>query len=51
MAANVTKKPKSQIAERTQAAVARAQRIVRVLLPLAIGTALLILGLFFAWQA
>jgi phosphomannomutase/phosphoglucomutase len=52
MAANGTKtKPKSQISERTQAAVARVQRIVRVLLPLAIGTALLILGLFFAWQA
>ncbi|HET7925256.1 MAG TPA: phosphomannomutase/phosphoglucomutase [Rhodanobacteraceae bacterium] len=51
MAANVTKKPKSQISERTQAAVARAQRIVRVLLPLAIGTALLILGIFFSWQA
>jgi len=51
MAANVTRKPKSLIAERTQAAVARAQRIVRVLLPLAFGTALLILGAFFAWQA
>jgi phosphomannomutase/phosphoglucomutase len=52
MAANGTKtKPKSQISERTQAAVARVHRIVRVLLPLAIGTALLILGLFFAWQA
>jgi len=51
MAANVKKKPKSQIAERTQAAVARVQRIVRVLLPLAIGTALLVLGLFFSWQA
>src|SRR5215475_13805220 len=51
MAANVTKKPKSQISERTQAAVARVQRIVRVLLPLAIGTLLLILGIFFSWQA
>jgi phosphomannomutase/phosphoglucomutase len=51
MAANVSKKPKSQISERTQAAVARVQRIVRVLLPLAIGTALLVLGIFFAWQA
>jgi phosphomannomutase/phosphoglucomutase len=51
MAANGTKKPKSQVSERTQAAVARAQRIVRVLLPLALGTALLILGIFFAWQA
>jgi phosphomannomutase/phosphoglucomutase len=51
MAANVSKKPKSQISERTQAAVARVQRIVRVLLPLAIGTALLILGIFFSWQA
>ncbi len=51
MAANVTKKPKSQISERTQAVVARVQRIVRVLLPLAIGTALLILGVFFSWQA
>ncbi|HEY6895613.1 MAG TPA: phosphomannomutase/phosphoglucomutase [Rhodanobacteraceae bacterium] len=51
MAANISKKPKSQISVRTQAAVARVQRIVRVLLPLAIGTALLILGVFFAWQA
>ena len=51
MAANVTKKPKSQMSERTQAAVARVQRIVRVLLPLAVGTLLLILGLFFSWQA
>ena len=51
MAANVTKKPKSQISERTHAAVLRVQRIVRVLLPLAIGTALLILGIFFSWQA
>jgi phosphomannomutase/phosphoglucomutase len=51
MAANVAKKPKSQISERTQAAVARVQRIFRVLLPLAIGTALLILGVFFSWQA
>ncbi len=51
MAASVTKKTKSQIAERAHAAVARVQRIVRVLLPLAIGTALLILGTFFAWQA
>jgi phosphomannomutase/phosphoglucomutase len=50
MAANI-KKAKSQISERTQAAVARVQRIVRVLLPLAIGTALLILGIFFSWQA
>jgi len=45
------KKPKSQISERTHAAVLRVQRIVRVLLPLAIGTALLILGIFFSWQA
>ncbi len=51
MAANDTKKPKTQISARTQAAVARAQRIVRVLLPLAFGTALLILGVFFSWQA
>jgi phosphomannomutase / phosphoglucomutase len=51
MAANITKKSKSQMSERTQAAVARLQRIVRVLVPLAIGTALLVLGLFFSWQA
>ncbi|HEX5124253.1 MAG TPA: phosphomannomutase/phosphoglucomutase [Rhodanobacteraceae bacterium] len=50
MAANI-KKAKSQISERTRAGVARVQRIVRVLLPLAIGTALLILGVFFSWQA
>src|SRR4051812_41374936 len=51
MAANISKKPKSQMSERTQAAVARVQRIVRVLVPLAIGTTLLVLGLFFSWQA
>ncbi len=50
MAAKDVKKPRER-SPRMIAAIARAQRILRVLIPLAIGTLLLALGLFFAWQA
>ena len=50
MADKEIKKPRER-SPRVIAAIARAQRIVRVLIPLAIGTLLLALGLFFAWQA
>ena len=53
MAAKDSKKPKpeSESALRAKAALARVRRTARVLLPLAAGTALLLLGVFFAWQA
>ena len=44
-------KPESETAQRAKAALARVRRTVRVLLPLAAGTLLLLLGVFFAWQA
>ncbi|HEY6985247.1 MAG TPA: phosphomannomutase/phosphoglucomutase, partial [Rhodanobacteraceae bacterium] len=51
MGAKSNNKGQTERSERMTAAIARVQRIVRVLLPLAIGTALLILGFLFAWQA
>jgi phosphomannomutase / phosphoglucomutase len=51
MGANDTDKPKASSPPRIAAAMARMQRIVRVLLPLAAGTLLLAVGVFFAWQA
>ncbi|HEV7490484.1 MAG TPA: phosphomannomutase/phosphoglucomutase [Rhodanobacteraceae bacterium] len=51
MGAKDIKKPLAERSPRMVAAIARVQRVLRVLIPLAIGTLLLALGLFFAWQA
>jgi phosphomannomutase/phosphoglucomutase len=45
------KKPRIDIRARLAPVLAPLKRIVRVLLPLALGTLLLALGVFFAWQA
>ena len=51
-AKEIIKKPGSAAtAARIKAVAASLQRVLRVLLPLALGTVLLALGFFFAWQA
>ncbi|HKE46786.1 MAG TPA: phosphomannomutase/phosphoglucomutase [Rhodanobacteraceae bacterium] len=44
-------RPESDTATRAKAALARVRNTVRILLPFAIGIALLLLGIFFTWQA
>ncbi|HJT97065.1 MAG TPA: phosphomannomutase/phosphoglucomutase, partial [Rhodanobacteraceae bacterium] len=51
MAAKDIKKTSSASAQRIKALAARAQRALRTLLPVALGTLLFALGVFFAWQA